>query len=186
MRERELSASDNPLEAIASEHGLVPETAGISNAEIEQRLTLLQAEAASHILRTWSRDPDNLFTKVYEYMSFDTVKPKYSVAYVVRPRSARENACLCFSLMSKIPSQKLWAHDPDGSDLSRSVILDLQDMSEWDMSSSVSEWDMSSSVSDEQTVPEFPIEDDMQVQRPPVPRSELRSGCIVRCLWFIL
>ena len=62
-------------------------------------------------------------------MSHDTVKRTYSVVYVVRPRSANGNAGLCFSLMSKIPSQKPWARDPDSPDLSRSVILDLQDMS---------------------------------------------------------
>ena len=37
--ERGSPLSENQLEATASEHGFVPETAGISNAEMEQRLT---------------------------------------------------------------------------------------------------------------------------------------------------
>ena len=61
----------------------------------------------------------------------DGVKRMSSVAYVVRPRSEHENACLCFSLLSKPPSQKPWSRDPDLPDPSRSVILDLQNMSEW-------------------------------------------------------
>ena len=92
-------------------------------------------------------------------MSYDTVKRKYSLAYVVRPRSTRENAC--------IPAQKPWALDPDSPDPSRSVILDLQDLSEWDMSSI---------VAPEQPVSEFPVENDMQAQCLPGPRPETPQG----------
>ena len=97
-------------------------------------------------------------------MSQDIVKRMYCVASVIRTRSDRENACLCFSLMSKPPSQKPWVFDPDCPDPSQSVILDLQDMSEWDMSSTVDP--------EEHPAPEFPFEDDMQVQCLPVPRSD--------------
>ena len=37
----------------------------------------------------------------------------YSVAYVIRPRTKDESACLCFTLMSKAPSKKPWKRDPD-------------------------------------------------------------------------
>ena len=65
------------------------------------------------------------------------MKRMCSVAYVVKPRGERENVCLCFSLLSQPPSQKPWSRDPDLPDPSRSVILDLQDMSEWCMKSVV-------------------------------------------------
>ena len=66
------------------------------------------------------------FAKVHEYTCNEEVKRKYSVAFVTRRRSTKENACLCFSLVSKIPSQKPWARDPDVPDPCRSVILGLE------------------------------------------------------------
>ena len=66
------------------------------------------------------------FTKVYEYGDEQEVKRMYSAAYVIKPRTERENAYLCLSLMSKP-----WSRNPDLPDPSMSVVLDSQDMSEW-------------------------------------------------------
>ena len=38
------------------------------------------------------------FTKVYDYIASDVVKKMYSVAYVIRPRTKDESACLRASL----------------------------------------------------------------------------------------
>ena len=77
---------------------------------------------------------------------------------MVRPRTVRENACLCFTLLSKPPLQKPWAPDP-----SRSVILGPQDLSEWDMSSV---------VDPKYLAPEFSFNEDTSFQCLPVPRSD--------------
>ena len=61
----------------------------------------------------------------------------YSVAYITRPRTKKANACLCFTLMSGMPKKKPWKRDPDARDPSRSVVVDLQEFSEWQMDSTV-------------------------------------------------
>ena len=177
LKEKGLAPSDNPLEATATEHGFLPETAGVSNDEMEQKLInnlphlaymvsrpqqasfmgesmLPRGDAAlrPYWLRDWQQDLEG-FTKVNEYKSGEEVKRKYSVAFVVRPRNASANACWCFSLVLKIPSQKLWARDPDLPDSSSSVFLDLQDVDK-----------CPSIVAPDEPVPEPPLDDMMMVQ----------------------
>ena len=64
-------------------------------------------------------------------------KRKFSVAYVVRPRTRTTNACLCFTLMSKMPDNKPWSRAADERDPSRGVLLDLQEDCDWKMDSTV-------------------------------------------------
>ena len=131
------------MEATALGHGFLPETASISNAEMEKRLTgslphlaymVSRPRQASNLsedarprcgaaprpywMRDWQQDFGG-FTKVYEYMCIEQVKRKYTVAFVTRTRIARENACLCFPLVSKIPDQNPWVRDPDMPDPSK-------------------------------------------------------------------
>ena len=71
--------------------------------------------------------------KNYEQSSSENeVKKKYSVAYVIRPRTKESNACLRFTLLSGVPDKKSWKRDPDMSDPSRSV-----KGTEWKMDSTV-------------------------------------------------
>ena len=58
-------------------------------------------------LRDWQQGFGG-FTKVYEYVANDAVKRMHCVANVIRPRSKDQSACLCFTLMSKVPPRKLW------------------------------------------------------------------------------
>ena len=74
---------------------------------------------------------------MYEYQIQGETKRKYSVAHVVRPRTETTNACLCFTLLSKMPTQKLWSRPPDERDPSRGVRLDLQENYDWKMDSTV-------------------------------------------------
>ena len=60
-------------------------------------------------LRDW-QDGFGGFTKVCEYGAGEEIKRMYSVAYVIKPRTMSESACLCFSLMSKAPTENFW-HD---------------------------------------------------------------------------
>ena len=50
----------------------------------------------------------------------------YSVAHVVRPRTATTEACLCFSLMATLPNGKPWERPAGQKDPSRSILLDLK------------------------------------------------------------
>ena len=92
-------------------------------------------------------------------MKGDEIKRMYSVAYITRPRTKGDNACLCFALMSGIPKKKPWKRDPDVRDPSRSIVLDLQEFSGWNMDSTVSV-----ALFD----PTKSLDDDMQVQCLPV------------------
>ena len=71
-----------------------------------------------------------------KYKCQGEVTRQYSVAFVARPRTATEDACMLLS-SRKIPSQKLWARDPDLPDPARSVLLDLYEMREWQLASMV-------------------------------------------------
>ena len=63
------------------------------------------------------------YTKVCEYQVKGETKRKFSVAYVVRPQTRTTNACLCFTLMSKMPDGKPWSRAADKRDPSRGVLL---------------------------------------------------------------
>ena len=47
------------------------------------------------------------------------------------------DACLCFTLMSKMPDGKPWSRSADKRDPSRGVLLDLQESGDWKMGSTV-------------------------------------------------
>ena len=126
LRERQFVATPHPLEATAWENGFVPETQGLPSDELELRILPLlpqlsymvpaprQPVATGNALLTrfdasirpyWLRDWQSGFggyTKVYEYQLGGQTKRKYSVAHVVRPRTATTEACLCFSLMAMV------------------------------------------------------------------------------------
>ena len=53
------------------------------------------------------------YAKVCEYQIQAETKRKFSVAHVVRPRTETTNAGLCFTLLSKMPTQKPWSRPPD-------------------------------------------------------------------------
>ena len=76
------------------------------------------------------------YTKVYEYQVEGETR-RFSVAHVVRPRTKATNACLCFTLMSKMPDQKPWKRPADTKDPSRGIILDLQEKCDWKMPATV-------------------------------------------------
>ena len=71
---------------------------------------------------------------MYEYQVNGETRRKFSVAHVVRPRTQTSNACLCFTLMSKLPDQKPWKRSFSARDPSRGV---LQEDCEWKMPSTV-------------------------------------------------
>ena len=73
----------------------------------------------------------------YEYTVDGTTRRRYSVAHVVRPRTNTTNACLCFTLMSKLPEHKPWKRAAGEKDPSRSIILDLQEECDWKMPATV-------------------------------------------------
>ena len=88
----------------------------------------------------WLRDWQSGFggyTKVYEYTVDGETRRRYSVAHVVRPRTNSTNACLCFTLMSKIPERKPWKRPAGEKDPSRAIILDLQEKCDWKMPATV-------------------------------------------------
>ena len=102
------------------------------------------------------------YTKVYEYQVNGETRRQFSVAHgphVVRPRTKTSNACLCFTLMSRIPDQKPWKRPVGTRDPSRGIILDLQAIDDWKMPSTVMLHSNDFSVS---------LEDNMQVQCLPV------------------
>ena len=84
---------------------------------------------------------------------------QFSVARVVRPRTKSSNACLCFTLMSKMPDQKPWKRPTSTRDHSQGIILDLQENCDWRMPSTVTLHSNNMALS---------LEDNMQVQCLPV------------------
>ena len=161
LKEVDLSDSANMMEATALENGFIPEGKGRASVGLERRMmsslphiaymvsrprqptdvgeSLLRRQDAAlrpHWLGDWQCDFGG-FTKVYEYNKGDEMKRMYSVAYITRPRTREANACLCFTLLSGIPKKRPWKRDPDMCDSSRSVVLDLQEASEWHMDSIV-------------------------------------------------
>ena len=70
---------------------------------------------------------------MYEYQVKGETKRNFSAAYVVR--SETTDACLCFTLMSKMPDGKPWSRSADKRDPSRGVLLDLQENCDWKMDS---------------------------------------------------
>ena len=75
------------------------------------------------------------------------------------PRTETTDACLSFTLPSGVPSKKPWDRPPNERDPSHSILLDLQEDSEWKMDST---------VFTNRIDPALPLEDDMQVQCLPV------------------
>ena len=62
-----------------------------------------------------------------EYQIQGETKRKFSVAHVVRPGTETTNACLWFTLLSKMPTHKPLSRPSDERDPSRGVLLDLQE-----------------------------------------------------------
>ena len=85
---------------------------------------------------------------------------------MVRPRTMTSNACLCFTLLSKMPDQKPWKRSLSTQGPSRGIILDLQEDSEWKMPSTV----MLPSIDIANIA--TTLEDNMQAQCLPVFRSD--------------
>ena len=96
---------------------------------------------------------------MYEYQVEGETRRWFSVAHVVRPRTQSTNACLCFTLMSKMPDQKPWKRSADTKDPSRGMILDLQETWDWNMPATVFLHSKEIALS---------LEDNMQVQCLPV------------------
>ena len=186
LRGRQFVALPHPLEATAWENGFVPETHGLPSDELEPRMLPLlpqlshmvsaprQPVATGNALLTrfdakirpyWLRDWQSGFggyTKVYEYQYGGRTKRMYSVAHVVRPRTATSEACLCFSLMETMPSCKPWKRSADQKDPSRSVLLDLKPFPNWQLPATV--LDLGNDIAKDLT-------DDLQVQCLPLARS---------------
>ena len=186
LRGRQFLALPHPLEATAWENGFVPETHGLPTNELEPRMLPLlpqlshmvsasrQPVAAGNALLTrfdanirpyWLRDWQTSFggyTKVYEYQCGSQTKRMYSVAYVVRPRTATSEACLCFPLMNAVPKCKPWERPVGQKDPSRSVLLDLKPFPNWQLPATV--LDLGNDIAKDLT-------DDLQVQCLPVARS---------------
>ena len=101
-----------------------PIAAGIS------LLTRFDASIRPYWLRDWQSGFGG-YTKVYEYQVDGQTKRMYSVAHVVRPRTATTGACLCFTFMSTLPDRKPWKRSAGQKDPSRSIILDLRDAQNW-------------------------------------------------------
>ena len=128
----QLAVGDNPLEATAWENGYVPEAEGLPSDRLDFRIQSLLPPLAYMVSRPrqpvtvgeellrrfdagvrpyWLRDWQSGFggyTKVYEYQVDGETRRQFFVAHVVRPRTKSSNACLCFTLMSKMPDQKPW------------------------------------------------------------------------------
>ena len=161
LRERQFVVTPHPLEATAWENGFVPETQGLPSVELEVRmlpllpqlsymvsaprqpaktgealLTRFDANIRPHWLRDWQSGFGG-YTKVYEYQLGGQTKRMYSVAHVVRPRTATTEACLCFSLMAQMPSCKPWKRPAGQKDPSRSILLDLKQSPKWQLPATV-------------------------------------------------
>ena len=176
----------HPLEATAWENGFVPETHGLPTNELESKLlpvlpqlshmvsaprqpattgeallTRFDANIRPYWLRDWQISFGG-YTKVYEYQWGGQIKRMYSVAHVVRPRTATTEACLCFSLMKAVPKHKPWERPAGQKDPSRSVLLDLKPSLNWQLPATV--LDLGNDIAKDLT-------DDLQVQCLPVARS---------------
>ena len=117
--ERQFAVVSHPMQATAWESGYVPETKGLPSEELEPRilpllpqlshmvsaprqpitssislLTRFDASIRPYWLRDWQSDFGG-YTKVYEYAVDKEVRRKYSVAHVIRARTADDNACVC-------------------------------------------------------------------------------------------
>ena len=99
-------------------------------------LTRFDANIRPHSLRDWQSGFGG-YTKVYEYQVDGQTKRMYSVAQVVRPRTATTEACLCFTLMSALPAHKPWKRPAGQKDPSRSIILDLRQAQNWRLPATV-------------------------------------------------
>ena len=103
---------------------------------LSQLVTRFDANVRPYWLRDWQSGFGG-YTKVYEYQVQGQTMRQYSVAHVVRPRTPTTDACLCFTLMSKLPDKKVWKRSTGQRDPSRSTILDLQEAHNWRMSATV-------------------------------------------------
>ena len=121
----------------------------------------LPVHADATQLRDWQSGFGG-YTKVYEYQCGGQTKRMYSVAYVVRPRTATSEACLCFSLMEAMPSCKPWKRPAGQKDPSRSILLDLRPFPNWQLPATV--LDLGNDIAKDLT-------EDLQVQCLPVARS---------------
>ena len=152
LQDAQLIVGDHPMEAAAWENGYVPEAGGLPSDQLEFRIQgslpplaymvsrpRQPTTAGEELLRRfdagvrpyWLRDWQSGFggyTKVYEYQVDGETRRQFSVAHAVRPRTKSSNACLCFTLMSKMPDQKLWKRPTGTRDHSRGIILDLQEI----------------------------------------------------------
>ena len=194
LRNAQLAVANHPMEATAWENGYVPEARGLPSDQLETRIQGSLPPLAYMVSRPhqpiaageellcrfdagvrpyWLRDWQSGFggyTKVYEYTVDGTIKRRYSVAHVIRPRSST-NACLCFALMSKVPEHKPWKRAVGGKDPSRSIVLDLQEECDWKMPATVMMHTKEIQLS---------LDDGLQVQCLPVYRTTVRNGHIER------
>ena len=138
----------------------------------EELLCHFDAATRPYWLRDWQSGFGG-YTKVYEYTVDGTTQRRYSVAHVVRPRTNATNACLCFTLMSKLPEHKPWKRAAGEKDPSRSIILDLQEVCDWKMPATVMMHNNDIQLS---------LDDSSQVQCLPVYRTDRRNGLIARYL----
>ena len=99
---------------------------------------------------------------MYEYQVDGQTRRKYSVAHVVRPRTATTEGCLCFTMMSTLPNRKPWKRPAGQKDPSRSILLDLREAQNWRLPATV--------LTTGDDIAEN-LTDDMQVQCLPVPKS---------------
>ena len=137
----------------------------------EELLRRFDAGVRPYWLRDWQSGFGG-YTKVCEYQVNGETRRQFSVAHVVRPRTKTSNACLCFTLMAKMPDQKPWKRPVDTRDPSRGIILDRQATYDWKMPSTVMLRSNDFALS---------LEDHMQVQCLPVFGS-VQSGPIGSCL----
>ena len=187
LRNAQLTASNHPMEATAWENGYVPEAQGLPSDQLESRIQGSLPPLAYMVSRPrqpiaageellcrfdagirpyWLRDWQSGFggyTKVYEYKVDGATRRRYSVAHVVRPRTNSTNACLCFTLMSKLPEHKPWKRAAGEKDPSRSIILDLQEECDWKMPATVMMHTSEIALS---------LDDSLQVQCLPVYRTD--------------
>ena len=149
------------MEAAAWENGYVPEAQGLPSDQLEFRiqgslpplaymvsrprqpisageepLRRFDASVRPYWLRDWQSGFGG-YTKVCEYQVEGKTRRWFSVAHVIRPRTKSTNACLCFTLMSKMSDQKPWKRLAGTKDPSRGIILDLQEKCDWKMPATV-------------------------------------------------
>ena len=187
LQNAQLTVSNHPMEATAWENGFLPEAQGLPSDQLDQRIRGLLPPLAFIVSRPrqpiaageellcrfdaairpyWLRGWQSGFggyTKVYEYTVDGTTRRRYSVAHVVRPRTSPTNACLCFTLMSKLPEHKPWKRAAGEKDPSRSIILDLQEHCDWKMPATVMMHTKEVHLS---------LDDNMQIQCLPVYRTD--------------